>query len=227
MPIRGHLGVALVLLVGLLLAGCGRLAGHATINRDGSADLEVSAEATTAPAAILASGTVREAIQGYLQAQGFSLEERTTASGRAEFVARKHLRRAEELLQFAVPAASGSAPRQSLQVVRGMLLDSYCCQVDLCLADWLSSHLTELEFYLARMVLPGKELTLQVTLPWAAKKHNADFVGDGGRTLGWVLAFDQPRQLQFSLFVPSRTFLLPACGLALLLCLVWWLRRRK
>lgn len=220
--------LALCLLLGLLLSGCGRITGHVIINRDGSAELQISSGLATTPASVMSNEVVLDMFRGYLSEYGFTLEERETNEG-TELVARKHLDRANELLSLAAPASTRVPAICSLRLVRGMLSDSYYCQLDLDLATWLSSLVTEWQYHLAKLVLSGQELTLQVTLPWAAKEHNADFTTDNGRTLGWNLSFDRPRQLELLLLVPSRNLFLIVAGVLVtsLCCALAWLHRRK
>ena len=218
----------MALLVVLLLSGCGKMTGHVIINRDGSAEIQISSRLSTTPAAILSNEKVLDMFRGHLNEHEFTLESRVTPDG-TELLARKHLDKASELLSLALPTSTRFPAAEPLRVVRGVWSDSYRCQLDLDLPSWLPGLVPDWQLPLAKLVLSGQRLTLQVTTPWAAKDHNADFVEDNGRTLGWNLTFDQPRQLEFLLLVPNRNLLLLLAGalVTLLCCSVFWLYRRK
>jgi len=227
-PNRRGPKLALLMLLALLLSGCGRLTGHVTVNRDGSAELQISAGLASSTAALLSNEQVLSMFKQYLSEHGFKLEERVTAEG-TELVAHRHLDNAAELLELTIPSSIGAPAAEPLQVTHGLLSDSYRLQLDLDLADWLSGQVTDWQLRLAKLVLSGQELSLQVTLPWVAKEHNADSVQDNGHTLGWKLTLDRPRQIEFRLLVPNRNLLLLVAGaLVTSACyVVAWLGRSK
>lgn len=224
---------AMLLIATLLVSGCGEIASHAVIHHDGSVDLVITAHLPEAASPLLASEEMLTLLKSYLTQHDLRLEETTTSQG-VELKATGHWAQAASLLSIIASSTPTSVPGSgSLQVTPGILLDGYRCQLNLDCSAWATEQLTGWQLYLAKLAFGRTKLTLQVTLPWAAKEHNADFVEQQGRTLGWRVDLAQPRCLQVLMMVPNRNaWLAISCLLTLTFVTgvrsFWrWTRRAK
>jgi hypothetical protein len=219
--------VALITLVlALAMIGCADATSHLIVNRDGSADLTITARWHSSPAAAATAQGIVAAAEPLLAQRGLALHY---AESESEIVLSidKHVDDLDELLLLMPTAAALKQPDSGgIKVQHGLLRDRYQARLNLTLHDWLAEYLAPWQLYLVELVMDSSETSLQVTLPWLPKEHNADFVEGRGRTLGWWLQYDQPTQLYVLLQLPNRNCLRLSVVAGLLVLILWLSRKR-
>ncbi len=228
-PTKKLLTAVLMTLMSILaLSSCVSANSHLIINRGGSADLAITAKLGVSPITAATARGIVDAIRPFLEQKGLALQYTEDDCG-VELTLDKHVDDLAALLDL-LPASAAAQPNTDLlQVQRGLLLDSYQVRLNLALHDWLAEYLSPWNLYLARMAMETNDISLQVTLPWLPKEHNADFIADRGHTLGWQLELDQPRQLYLSLQMPNQNCwrLARAFPLLMLIAGALWLIRKR
>lgn len=201
-------------LISLLMTGCasGRL--HATINRDGSADLVSRVLFDPNLIALIGEDRLLAYMQIQIEEQGFMVR-RISEDDQIGIEASRHLKRAEELLMLIQPTMD-SPLFGSLVVERRLFWTDYTLDATLNL-----SQLPIGPDLIPDILLPALfrqvKLDVALTLPIRPVRHNADSALDDGKMLLWNLRPDQPNQLYMQARVPNLRNLV---GLTVLLAIL-------
>lgn len=216
-----------LLLLSLCLTACSDAACRTTVHVDGSADLAISLSADLSLVTVLEEIGALSQLEDWLRERGFALSW-IEHDDSVRLAAVRHLADLGELQQLLPPLPASSDTTAGLEVTRGWLFTCYRWRQQLSLADLLPISAASWWQPVLTALLANSHLTLQVSLPWKAKEHNADYLEDQGRTLCWRLAWSQPRVLEASVCLPSSGWLLAAAGgLILLFYLGWRLWQRR
>ncbi|NLA04251.1 MAG: DUF3153 domain-containing protein [Firmicutes bacterium] len=192
---------ALLLLVAvaapLLLCGCLQFNMHLTINRNRSADLEIT---LAAPRAILAMDPDLEKEffvekKEDLAAQGFDIIEPTDEKV-AGFKAAKRLRSVTELADLGLAGDMGLQDQEIFIEEKSALTTTYHLDAQIDLKDLMGE-----QGNLVALLSP--DLRFILTLPVKPLAHNADEVTEDGRTLVWELSPLQSNHLQLTARAPN------------------------
>lgn len=186
----------------LLLCGCLKFNMHLTINRNRTADLEIT---LTAPKTLLALDPELEQKlfkdkQEELAEQGFSISDPEDEQ-RAGFIAAKRLKSVEDFAELEITGDLGLHDREIFTVEKSALTTTYHLDADLDLQDIIGEESGSSALLLS-------DLNFILTLPVKPLEHNADAVTEDGRTLVWKLSPTKVNRLQLTARAPNLSAVL-------------------
>lgn len=196
--------------VSLLLCGCLKFNMHLTINRNRTADLEIT---LTAPKTLLALDPALEQKffiekKKELADEGFIISE--PDGEQVGFIASRRLESVEDLAGLGMMGDLGMHDQEIFTVEKGVLTTTYYLDADLDLRDLIGE-----EGGNSAMLL--SDLNFLLTLPVKPLKHNADEITDDERTLFWKLSPTGVNHLQLSARAPNLMAVLIGVAAAVVL----------
>ncbi len=246
-----YLLLAVMLLSVMLLGGgCLDLSVHLTVNRDGSAEQEITLLVEELPdeLASLPDGRVEEHLQelkeelsSHLEAENYSLESyaendkvglKATRSWESweeiELPPKPSLQDNFSNLSFSSNLTSSSNPTSenwgsfSFHQEEGVLVNTYHLSgnIDMSELPWVAERALE---------IVSPELAFLLTLPLEPTEHNADVTGEDGRTLEWHLEPGEENHLHVTLRAPhiQNIILASVLGICALLTVGFLIYRKK
>ena len=224
--------ISFICLVGFLLpllTGCVELTYHATVNKDGSLDLEYTYAATRAPLAELRQKAERD---------GFTVTD-YTSDGLVGIRARKHFASPPEdlMLPEEFSKAIGSTGKPIVSIKKGIFHTTYNASADVDLS-WGSSSTGQAQLedefapfgeVLGDAMVSQIKIRVLVTLPCKPLQHNATQASKDGKTLEWRLIPGRKNRLELRARVPNfrNVALLIALTAAVMAGATGLLRKRR
>jgi hypothetical protein len=218
---RWQARIALIILISLLmvlLAGCVKFRLHLTVNRDGTANMEitVAAHPSLATMGILWGGDMLAEVREGLLAEGFSVEEYTDGDFRG-FKAKKALESVDDVAFLSMENPKVSHDYFVLE--KGLFYSTYHVAIPVNLVESYGEAGAVFGFL-------NPDLGFILSLPVRPLDHNADIVSDDGKTLEWKLHLDRENHLQVSFRTPNTLSILLIVVLGVILISICLYRYR-
>lgn len=194
-----------------LLTGCFKFSLHLTVNRNGSADMDIIMAASQA---LVAMGMgLENSIFGdkreQLAEQGFAISD-YTAENLTGFRATKRMKTLEEFSALGLGDDLGLGDQELFTVEKGPFFTTYHLHAEINFLDLFGDE-SEM------MVLFAPDMRFILTLPVTPLEHNASSVSSDGKTLEWILSPTKVNQISLSARVPNTNALLVIILAALIL----------
>lgn len=219
-----HIALLLIIMaVSILLTGCVEFNIHMTINKNRTADLDVT---LLAPRALLAmepelEKKYFEEKKDELASQGFTVTDYTEENV-VGFQASRKLQSVEELSSLALAGELGIKDHEVFKVEKGVLTTTYHLDADIDLRDLFAEENNMRAFSTPRM-------RFIITLPVKPLEHNATSVTEDERTLEWTLSPTRQTHLELTARAPNLSAVIAGIVIvvAAVITLVVVIYRRK
>lgn len=204
--------VPVLMIAPLLLCGCLKFNMHLKINRNRTADLEIT---LLAPKTLLALDPDMEQKlfkekREELAGQGFTISDPEDEQ-RVGFIANKRLASVEDFAALEMTGDLGLHDQEIFTVEKSALTTTYYLDADLDLQDLIGEESGSSTLLLS-------DLNFLLTLPVKPLEHNADEITEDGRTLLWKLSPTGVNHLQLTARAPNLAAVL--VGVAALVILL-------
>ncbi len=196
-----------------LLTGCFKFSLHLTVNRNGSADVDIVMAASRT---LVSMGTGLENSllvdkREQLAEQGFAISD-YTAENLTGFQATKRMKTLEEFSSLGLGDDLGLGDQELFTVEKDFFFTTYHLNAEINLLDLIGDKI-------GMMALFSPDMRFILTLPVEPLKHNASSVSPDGKTLVWILSPTQVNQISLSASVPNTNALVTVILVVLILVL--------
>jgi len=214
----------------LLLASCAQGEAHVTINRDGTADVDLNLSVSKQILTAIGKADIMNELAERFEQQGMSVRI-VDKDGQAKVTASKRLDLKAfdgDMTQLPVGVKVEDAQEKNFFYTKHRV----AVTVDLGpmlqegQQEWIK-QLSTLPDLMKKLIQSQLRFDLLVTLPIKADGNNADEVRDGGRTLLWNVDLFEENRLELSVNVPNIEHIAYTAGAALLVVIAGgiWLYR--
>ncbi len=210
---KKNMGLLLLIIIAapLMLTGCLKFDIHLTINKNGTADVDIILLAVET-LVTLDKDLERDLFTGKkerLAELGFAITD-YTEKNLIGFKATKRLQSVEEFSTLGLAGDIGLEGRDPFSVMKGVLTSTYNLDADIDLRPLFAEHSDMFTLF-------SPDLRFSVTLPAKPLSHNATSVTVDGRTLTWDLSPDARNKIQFTARAPNLTAVVILLALAVVL----------
>ncbi len=208
-----------------LLTGCFKFSMHLTLNKDGTADMDIIMAASQM---LLTMGTGMESSifgdkREQLDEQGFEITD-YSEENMVGFRATKRMQSVEDFSSLGLGDDMGLGDQEIFTVEKGALTTTYHLNADINFGDLLGEESD-------MMALLAPDMLFILTLPVKPLEHNATSVSDDGKTVEWKLSPTKVNNIQLSARAPNATAIATGAivGVALLglIPVFIFIRKRK
>ena len=207
----------------ILLTGCMKVRFHVTVNRDGTASMEVimAADKSMSAVEMFLGEDIFTQVKADFLADGYEVEDYEDPEMKG-FIAKKTLASMDEVSSLGISRDFIATEGDYFTTEKGLFHTTHHVSIPVNLDD-----ISPDERAILRLIRP--DISFALSLPVQPLQHNAHSVSQDGKTLEWVITPGQPNNIQVSIRVPD----IPAIILAFLLAvflpasIFFFLRNRK